>query len=287
MEERKNGKNGVGIVICLFIILILILALIGMWYYYNIIQKPKVESGNTTNLTSQYTSNNTNSSLSDKQDKSLRINENKDWVYDAEYEKNVTATSYTTNFSETYYAKDIVVPYINVNSSYANSSNNDIKEVFDDAIKNYNDGVNNKTTYVEECNYKKYINNDKLSIVLTYGVGATATVHPDYYTYNIDLKIGNKVSFEDLCTIAGFDSNSVDEKVNASIAKYLKEKYLKNEEDTASSETYISQSSRNYQKAKNDNSLKYFLSDNGKLNVVVELSVPVDHGSFDVIIPVE
>ena len=34
-----------------------------------------------------------------------------------------------------YYAKDITVPYININSIYANSSNNDIKKIFDDAIK--------------------------------------------------------------------------------------------------------------------------------------------------------
>ena len=48
------------------------------------------------------------------------------------------------------------MPYININSSYANNSNSDIKKLFDDTIKAYNDGVSNKMTYVDECGYKKY-----------------------------------------------------------------------------------------------------------------------------------
>ncbi len=45
-----------------------------------------------------------------------KIDDTKDWVYDAEYQKNVKADSYATPF-HTYYAKDIVVPYININST--------------------------------------------------------------------------------------------------------------------------------------------------------------------------
>ena len=61
------------------------------------------------------------------------INNDKEWIYDAEYTKTVNASSYKTQ-SGTYYAKDIIVPYINIKSDYATSANNEIKKVFDDAI---------------------------------------------------------------------------------------------------------------------------------------------------------
>lgn len=136
----------------------------------------------------------TNNSSNSNNNLVSKLDNTKDWVYDAEYTKNVTTNSYSTYYDETYYAKDIVVPYININSSYANIANKEIKTIFDDAINSYNKGVNDKITYVNECGYQKYVNNNNLSVLLTYGVGATDIVHPEYYTYNIDLKTGNQLS---------------------------------------------------------------------------------------------
>ena len=290
MEDKKTVKVSLGTVICLFIILILIIALIGMWYYYNMIQNPKTDSQNTSNLASQDTNSNTNTNLSNVQVKSLKLDDNKEWIYDAEYEKKVTANSYSIDFS-TYYAKDIIVPYININSSYASASNSEIKKVFDDAIKEYNTGVNDKLTYIDECNYKKYINNDNLSVILTYGVGATDVVHPEYYTYNIDLKTGNQLSFKDVYSIAGFNSNNINSQVENAITKTLKEKMAWNDSSIyptgTNFDTYNNKSISNYNNSITNNTLRYFLSDNGKLNVIVELNIPAGSGSFDTIITVE
>lgn len=52
-------------------------------------------------------------------------------------------------------------------------------------------------------------------------------------------------------------------------------------------ETFNNESISNYKEAISNKTLNYFLSDNGKLNVVVKLSIPAGAGEFDTIIPVE
>ncbi len=226
--------------------------------------------------------------LSDKkQDENknvTKLDDTRDWIYDAEYEKNVTANSYTTVYNNTYYADDIKVPYINVNSAYAKRANNEISQVFDEAIKVYNDGLSNKTSYVDECNYKNYLNGNNLSVVLTYGVGSTDVVHPKYYTYNINLITGNELSYEEVYTLANISSTNIDSKIESAITSVLKERLKDTKNDLS---TCINESIDNYKASVNNNTLKYFLSENNKLNVVVKLSIPVGTGEFDTIITVE
>ena len=103
-----NQKKNTGLYVLIAILCVLVLAL-GGFIVYDKTQNNKTTTTDTTNNASNST--NTNSLVS-------KLDDKKDWVYDAEYTKNVTADSYSTYY-ETYYAKDIVVPYINVNSSYS------------------------------------------------------------------------------------------------------------------------------------------------------------------------
>lgn len=273
----NNQKKNTGLYVLIAILCVMVLAL-GGYIVYDKIQNNKTTATDTTNNASNST--NTNSLVS-------KLDDNKDWVYDAEYTKNVTADSYSTYY-ETYYAKDIVVPYINVNSSYSNTANSEIKKVFDAAIKSYNDGVSDKMTFVDECGYKKYVIDNSLSVVLTYGVGATDVVHPKYYTYNIDLKTGNQLSYEEVYNIAGLNSSNIDSKVENAITKIMQDKLKNlNYPDGTNFNTYNNESISNYKKSINDHTLKYFLSDNGKLNIVVKLSIPAGSGEFDTIITVD
>ena len=281
-----NQKKNTGLYVLIAILCVLVLALGG----YIVYDKTQNDKSSTT-TTTDTTNSNANTLVS-------KLDNTKDWVYDAEYTKNVTADSYSTGY-KTYYSKDIVVPYININSSYANNSNSEIKKVFDDAIKAYNDGVSNKVTYVDECGYKKYINSDSLSVVLTYGVGATDVVHPKYYTYNFNLKTGNQLSYEEAYSIAGLNSSNIDSKVENAITKIMQDKLkdLKDPQkdtgdggyypDGTNFNTYNNESISNYKKSISDNTLKYFLSDNGKLNIVVKLSIPAGTGEFDTIITID
>lgn len=214
-----------------------------------------------------------------------KINKEKDWVYDAEYEKKVIADTYIAD--KLYSANDIIVPYINIDSSYAKNSNEEIKKVFDSAIETYNMGVNDHLTYVEECNYKKNIKNDSVSVLLTYGSGKTDIVHSVYYTYNVDLKTGNKMTYEEIYKLAGFDSTNIDNKVSESITRVMKEKmndfgYPEGDDF----DTYNNQSIENYKKSIENNNLKYFIAEDGKLNIVVKLIIPAGTGEFDTIISV-
>ena len=218
-----------------------------------------------------------------------KLDNNKDYVYDAEYTKNVKEESYSID--KTYYAKDIVVPFININSNYASKSNSEIKNVFDEAISTYNEGVSNKIVYVDECNYKKYVTSDTASIILTYTTGGTDLPVSGYYTYNINLKDGSELSYENVYKIAGLNSTNIESKVETAITNVLKEKLSNFASDNYPSgtnfDTYKKQSIDNYKNSFSNNTLKYFISENGKLNIIVTLSIPAGRGNFDTIIPVE
>lgn len=268
--QRKNT----GLYILVGMLCMLVIALFGYIVY------DKTSSSNKTSNTSNSSQNTLVSKLDDT----------KDWVYDAEYAKNVVTDSYVDYFGTTHYAKDIVAPYINVNSSYASASNNAIKTIFDNAIRIYNEAASNNGNDLDEFNYKKYINNDNLSIVLTYGIGGTDIVYPEYYTCNIDLKTGNQLSYEEAYNIAGFNSSNIDSKVESAITKAMQER-LPNDygyyPEGKNFNTYNSESINDYKNSVNNNTLKYFLSDNGKLNIVVKLSLPIGRGEFDTIITVD
>ena len=311
MEEKKPKKISISTI--LLIIAILAIIVMGSFIFKLNNDKAReikkstelqahIDSLNATvndlqgkmNIISE-TVNTSNSSTNDFVSK---VDDTEDWVYDAKYTKDVTAESYSIN-NKTYYAKDIIVPYININSTYANSSNSDIKKIFDDAIKTYNTGVSDKVEYVDECGYKKYINNNSLSVVLTYGAGATDVVHPKYYTYNINLKTGNQLSYEEIYTIAGFNSSTITSKVEAAITQIMKEKLKDYKEpnndngtgkyypDGTNFDTYNNESINNYKNSINNNTLEYFLSDNGKLNVIVKLSIPAGTGETDTIVTID
>jgi len=216
-----------------------------------------------------------------------KLDDNLDWVYDAKYEKNVIA-DYYVYYGESYDAEDIIVPFINIESEYADKSNKEIKNIFDDAIEKYNVGAEGELVYVDECDYKKYINNNTLSIILTYGVGGTDVVRPDYYTYNIDLKTGKQISFKDIYTLAGFNSNNIDSKVEDAITDIMQKKCADDcVYEDITFDTWNEKSINNYKKSVNDNTIKYFLDSHGNLNIIVKLMIPAGYGEFDTIITVK
>ncbi len=230
---------------------------------------------------------NEENNISDKET-NIKIDVDKDWAYDALYEKNVLADSYTTTYYETFYAKDIIVPYININSSSANKANQEIKKIFDNLIEFYNESVNNKTSAISDTNYKKISYKNTYSLLLTQKLGSgTDVATPTYYTYNFDAKTGEKLTFEDIYTRAGFTSDNIDKKVESAITNIMQEKledYKDSYPDKTNFDTYNNESFNNYKETLKNNTLKYYLTDDGKLNIIVSLSIPVGKGFFDTII---
>lgn len=257
MEKKSN----VGIYVLISVLLILVLGLSG-YIVFDKMQdnnnENKIENAVVKDNEKQY-----------EEDKVAKLDKSKDWVYDASYDKNVSVESYKTSF-DTYYAKDIVVPYINVDSSDAELVNKQFKSIFSNAVDTFNAGVKDKMSYVDECSYKKSINDNILSVIVTYGVGATDVVIPEYYTANIDLKNGNKVTFKELYTKFNLTESEVLSKVESEIKKILNEYKYGND---SSLNNYINESIKLYKESIKNDKVKYYVED-GKFFIVADVKVP-------------
>ena len=202
-----------------------------------------------------------------------RIDSSKDWVYDAPYEKNVVAESYTPDIGEkktTTYAKDIVVPYININSADANVANSEIKSMFDEIISTYN-----KQTYHIRCGYEKHVNDSCLSVYAASRMGVTDIGGLETYTFNIDLKTGKKMSYSDVYKSIGFDDNKIEAKVEAAITEYMRSNQLF---ESGNAKFLIEEAINNYKQSVKDNTIKYYLSENGNLRIIVEMRFMLGFG---------
>ncbi len=275
MEEKKPSK--IGYVIC---VLIIIALAIGLGYACYMI-------GNLNNQLSQIntTSTNTIDINTTKNNSTSKIDETKDWVYDAEYERNVNAESFklTDLVDEEYFVKDIVVPYININSDDARSANNEIKKEFEEAIRSFNE------KNPSEWSYKSFINNDILSVIISHK-GLIELNPTIYHSYNFDLKTGKKLNFEEVCKVVGYDSNNVFLKAEEKISKYLKDNYYQNGDNEGSEWSFAkmnSESELNFEEAVTNETLKFFIGDNNKLNIVVWLRAPVQLMEHNVIIEID
>ena len=229
--------------------------------------------------------------LSDKkQDENTnvtKLDDTRDWIYDAEYEKNVTANSYTTVYNNTYYADDIKVPYINVNSEYAKKANEEIKATFDEAIRTYNNEVNDYAFTLDECDYYKYIGKNLASTITVYSYHLTDVPKPNYKTYNISLKTGKEMTYEEVYKELGYNKDNIEQFAEKAIISKLKE-YINKLDFVTDNEykNYKNESINNYKKSLKDKTLQYFVNEDGKLSIIVKLIFPVGVGEFNKIVTI-
>ena len=212
----------------------------------------------------------------------------KGYVYDAEYEYDVSKTSYTTNYNKTFYVKDIVVPYINIDSPDAKAANSEIKSLFDRAIATYKNGIQDHTSGVEACSYKYSHKGNILSVQFVLSTCGTGVGRPEYYIYNFNTDTGEALTYKNVYMAPGFIDNDVDFYVSLAISKYVKNKlYNASFPEGESVATYINASVTNYETAKKNGTLKYYVDENGKLNVLIKIKLPVGNGAVDTIITVD
>lgn len=255
--EKKEGKGK----FILLVVLVFIVACLGTYILYDkVLNKDK---NNDTEIIDKVDDNNNVNT-------NVKIDESKDFIYVADYDYDVSSETYSTNF-KTYNVKDIRVPYININSTYASNANKEIENVFRKAIEAFKNGIKDKSTYVDECNYTYYLDNDVLSVNLWLGVGSTDVVVPDYYTFNFDLKTGNLLSFDEVYRMVGFDPISVNNKIEKTITDKMRETLGTDYPSGTNFDTYNNQSLSNYRNSVSDNSINYFLDKNKNLNVVVKM----------------
>ena len=271
VKEKKTIKVSLGTAICIFMIFLLLISIIIM-YYSN-----KNKAASDEDKTSVSSKNVTEKS-------NIKIDDNRDLIYDANYlYKDFSDESYySENMNKSYSLKDINLPYININSEDANNANKEIKTLFEELAENFEQEYKDTKTWYNIASYKTYTKGNLLSILITVESGGTDVEQYKYYTYNFNLDTLKLYSYEEVYKLAGFNSNNINDKVEDAIKK--SEKFTKFKEDMT---TYIEKSIKNYTNSVKDNSIKYFISVNNELNIILKIEVPVGREEFDTIIKVK
>jgi len=221
----------------------------------------------------------------------LKIDENKDLVYDAKYTYDVSETSYIMPYSEDgsgrYSINDIVVPFINIRSVDANLANKEIEALYQSLVNEYKHYLlHDKISFVNSS-YVSYTNGNVLSILITINRGGTDVGSTQYYTHNFDISTLTVLSYVDIYTNCGFNGNDITSNVESKITSYLYNgswfKFSTKEEGSS----YVESSIKNYTDSVIDNSIKYFIDNENNLNIIVNITVPVGDGEFNRIITVK
>lgn len=215
-----------------------------------------------------------------------KLDNTKDWVYDANYNLPTNKESYYgyTDHTKLISASDLVVPYININSDNAKKANDEIFKLYSDLINTFNENLKEEI-YFTLVDYKTYIDNSIVSIIITTESGGTDVLRYKYYTYSFNLENGKSLSYGDVYKIAGFNSSNINIEVKKAITNVMEER-LADYPDKTDFDTFNNESITNYKNSVGNNTLKYFLSSKGELNIIVRLSIPAGMGYVDEIITI-
>lgn len=259
-NENKPQKNNGKTIVLIIITMILVLA-IGVGVGLLLANIDKNNNNNNANSTETQTKT------------SKKVDESKDWVYDAEYGNNKPVkTTNSWNSNEVLSSKeDLVVPYININSEAGKNANREIEIIYEEMYNKYatNIGIEGNNVDVKtmtRLKYKYYKNNNILSVIIeesNYVIPGGAGRCP-LYVYNFNLDTLEKASSEELAKQTGYNSIAeVNEIVNKWFTKEKTDE--ENNEGLAGSIIEIVKDT-------------YFIDENNKLNFVYTVGAA---GTYD------
>ena len=242
-KQQKNGKNKMIVLIIIVLILLLVVGVIvGV-----------IISGKGTTIINQ-TEEKSNVEAKKEEKTSKKIDESKDWVYDAEYvkdkENKVVDGYYNSN-------KELVVPYININSKDAEEANKQIEAIFEEIYSKYGEKNSEKVRILYQSKYEWYENENILSVVINVvdsvvnGGAGTSKL----YIYNFNLDTLNNATLDEMSKVCGFKSSK---DVTSKIAQWedRQRNYEKNNPDMIAAQL---------EKVANN---QYFIDADGNLNFV-------------------
>ena len=242
-KQQKNGKNKMIVLIVIVLILLLVVGVIvGV-----------LISGKGTTIINQ-TEEKSNVEAKEEEKTSKKIDESKDWVYDAEYvkdkENKVVDGYYNSN-------KELVVPYININSKDAEEANKQIEAIFEEIYSKYGEKNSEKVRILYQSKYEWYENENILSVVINVvdsvvnGGAGTSKL----YIYNFNLDTLNNATLDEMSKVCGFKSSK---DVTSKIAQWedRQRNYEKNNPDMIAAQL---------EKVANN---QYFIDADGNLNFV-------------------
>jgi len=186
----------------------------------------------------------------------VRIDASKKYVYDATYE------------SSKYDTKNIVLPYININTDTAKKANEEIRSIFD-TLTATDPNSSDENPFFAKANYKSYTTGDILSIIITVESGNIETATTKYYTYNFSLTSLVDLEYQALYKTISKSTQEVQNEIEENIKSEITNSYV-NETDTLNLENDINISINTYKSDVYNHKLKMYL-DGKDLNIIVTL----------------
>lgn len=196
-----------------------------------------------------------------------KIDSSKDYIYDANYIPNVRSKTYADYDSTIRNIDNYKAPYINLNSSYAKKVNDNIKKVYDQAAQVFDFSIDhNSCVGIEIFEYKHYLVGDMLAVVLTTKYRTCAVTIPKYYIYVINVKTGRKVNLDEILEYKNINKDDFNEKVKNEIIN----SYYSSFDDSKDYDYLIDENLKTYE---NDTNKKFFIDDNGKINLLISITI--------------
>ena len=292
-EKEKNNGILVGFLIG-FIVMIFVF--IGL-YLTNIIGF-KTNDNNSTKITDN---NNTKNSI--------KVDDSKEYVYDADYKYDNKYTDYSTGEDfETatidhyglsikpnlHKLSSLKVPYININSTDGEYVNAELKKLYMDYAKSFDEYAASESkkdgpTVRQILTYFSYNYKDIVSVVVVYDTQATSTWSFKYKTYNFDIKTGNLLSYDEVLTRLNYTKENMESNVREVFNRKMDsiwKGYSSLSSACESLGTLESSNSSNcydisimsYNRAVSDDSIMFIVDNEGVLNVISYLYIPVQNG---------
>ena len=221
-----------------------------------------------------------------KRDKNIKIDYNRDFVYDAGYHYDnkykeydyCDGTTYTHDGFDVLVCdkgsmrlSNLIVPYINIKSNDAYRVNRELKSLYEEYASRfdsfYEDLDGNSGS--EVLNYYSFLSDKVLSVVIIYGYQITDVLYPDYKVYNFDLSTGDLIDYDDLIKLLDVDIDSVYSNVFYNISN-----------SDLGYDIFYEDTINGFNESISNGSVLCFVNDDGALEYIVDVYVPGGRGNI-------
>lgn len=201
-------------------------------------------------------------------------------------------------------------PRVNINSAYAGQINTETEKLFEKYMNEFKNRIKNLrvtesitdkdekdqqryigySSYVKNnvVTYSTYKNGDVLSIVIK--EGPFENVGDIYTTYNIDLNTGNQADFTNICNKLGVETTKIRNSLYDQMKEVIKKEFYDYPNDgdyTEEYNNYLEENKKLINEAVFDNTTKFFVDNNNKLNIIFTISHNAGKGTMECVFTVK
>lgn len=203
-------------------------------------------------------------------------------VKNAEFTYSVSGSYKNEATEKEYSLNSIVLPYFLFETEDAKNVNKEMEKLYQTLAKEFEESLNGKKdkfveTWYDVIKVKKF-----LSIKVTVQRIDENGENYTYYTYVFDLDDLELLKYDNLISKLEIPNSELESKIEASIRKLDEFEDLENDElpEGKTIDDYIKATMKNYQKAKKDKSLIYFVDVLGRLNIIIPVELPDANGDM-------